>query len=390
MSYDATLLVLGLLTLLIGLGRTSNSPYWAAAALFIILVRSVEATPVWCDGDETLDGHPLNHETLQQLVIDQNAGISIDSMIKLVLHEFEKSQAQVSTGVIGTDQQFLAAFHRLILDHQGPVDFHFTVQLRQNRAFLATVIDPLVFFDCSLTPLQQEAASETQTNIVLSAFAIDLIGREIILQQISEVVSSVYRNNDHPSLVFNPPVEIEIGERVSVIAGLSVSITPDELIEELESRLEGRWNREGLQDGVEVTGRIRAALSGEEGFTVIPIPPEVQGLQVDDPTIWRWNIEATNEGRNRLALSIYELVTVDGNETAILMASDAKLIEITESWYRWAVNFVQDNWRWLWATILVPLMTIFWGWIQRRQKPRSAARSPIWTPEHGRRDDNEN
>ena len=159
--------------------------------LGLCLFSQTLAEPVWCDGDQTLADNPLNHETLRQLVFDQGADDRMDNMIQFVGREFEKNQLRVATDSIGDDAQFLSAFRGLFLVHLGPTDFHFTYQPLNNQAFLASVTNPIVRFDCNLTPQQQKAASETRTNIALAAYAIDLIGRQILAEQVPVVVASI-------------------------------------------------------------------------------------------------------------------------------------------------------------------------------------------------------
>ncbi len=159
--------------------------------LGLCLFSQALAEPVWCDGDQTLADHPLNHKTLRLLVVDQGAGNRSEDMIQLVGREFEKSQSQVTSNSIDGDEQFLSAFRRLILDHQGFKDFHFTHQPLKNRAFLIKITDPLVFFDCRQTPQQLKATSSTRTNIALAAYAIDLIGEQIRTNVMPVVVASI-------------------------------------------------------------------------------------------------------------------------------------------------------------------------------------------------------
>lgn len=160
----------------------------------------IGAEPVWCDGEETLVAHPLNHLTLREAVLDAGTNQSLAKAIDLIEARFQQHQARSPDADARLHQAYLDAFLALLQAADGPADFRFTYQPFQARAFLATTGEHLVFMDCTLTPEQQNRDSVTVTNIALAAYAIDRIGGEIFAEHLKPVITAIdqttvsYRN----------------------------------------------------------------------------------------------------------------------------------------------------------------------------------------------------
>jgi hypothetical protein len=160
-------------------------------------------------------------------------------------------------------------------------------------------------------------------------------------------------------VAFNAPTDLDLHE-AAVIQLLLSGRRP---IQELKSRLTALGKREGAR--VRASDSMEAQLAGT-GFAIEALTPAVQLASHDGITEWRWEVEPTRSGMRRLHLTLSALVDVDGHESAYTVRVFERTLDVRVSLRDRLAGFVGDNWQWLWAALLVPLV----GWLVRqRRKP---------------------
>lgn len=183
---------------------TINLLFSAKACVFgiALLVSSIDASaaPFWCDGDETIPSNPLSITALEQRIVSLGIESSHDDIVNLVKTTFLSRQTQIDL-VEGSDEQvYLDDFLSLIRDNDGPEDFGFTHQERNNRGVLLKLPTQPLIISCDTTPKQLKESSPTQANIALASHAIHVFGYDIVTGALPVVVSAIdgislsYRN----------------------------------------------------------------------------------------------------------------------------------------------------------------------------------------------------
>jgi hypothetical protein len=167
-------------------------------------------------------------------------------------------------------------------------------------------------------------------------------------------------------IAFNAPTELREGEAAEIQLLLSLrkptSVLQDELTEMGE--------REGAR--VKVSDVMEARLTGP-GFEIEAITPERQLVSPGANTEWKWEIEPTETGSQRLHLTLSALIDVKGERTPRAVRTFEKPIVIQVTWQQKITGFVGDNWQWLWTTILVPVAALAWtAWRRPRIGSQSA------------------
>ncbi len=131
-------------------------------------------------------------------------------------------------------------------------------------------------------------------------------------------------------------------------------------ISELKQRIEATGDREGAR--IRVSGRMQARLSGS-GFAITSITSETQAVARDEVTEWKWEVRPVNKGRHYLHLTLSVLLNVDSISTPRAIRTFDKVIEVEVTWCQRAGSFIERNWQWLWAAVLLPIA----GWIWKRR-----------------------
>jgi hypothetical protein len=159
------------------------------------------------------------------------------------------------------------------------------------------------------------------------------------------------------NIAFNAPQTINLRETAVIQLMLSLE-TP---MEELKQTIEAAGEKEGAR--IRVSDRMEARLSGPN-FAITAITPELQAVSRIDTTEWKWEVKPSSHGRHNLHLAVSALLDVDGASTPRVIRTFDKMLEVEVAWHQRVGSFVEENWQWLWAAILVPLV----GWWWKRKK----------------------
>ena len=165
------------------------------------------------------------------------------------------------------------------------------------------------------------------------------------------------------SAAFNAPTELGIGESAEIQLLLSLA----KPIRDLQAELTEIGEREGAQ--VRVAPLMEARLTGG-GFRIEALTPERQPVGRSSTTEWRWEVEGTEGGSHALHLTLSALITVEGERTPRAVRTFDREIEIQVTLRQRITGFVGDNWQWLWAALIVPLLGLAAGFVKARRNRR--------------------
>jgi hypothetical protein len=162
---------------------------------------------------------------------------------------------------------------------------------------------------------------------------------------------------------FNAPTALALGESAVVQLRLSAQKS----IRELKEEITALGEKEGAN--IKVSERMEARLTGL-GFEIEAVTPETQGVSGQETTEWKWEIEPTETGTQRLHLTLTALIEVDGQASPRTVRTFERMLVVDVALSTRVSQFVGDNWQWLWTAILIPLA----GWlVRRRMQPRKHA-----------------
>ena len=159
------------------------------------------------------------------------------------------------------------------------------------------------------------------------------------------------------SIAFNVPQHIDLDKTAEIQLLLSL----DQTVSQLQSQLEEAGARTGSQ--IRVSQSMEAALTGPH-FQIEAITPEAQAITQHGATEWKWEVVPKKSGRLNLHLTLTAIVEMEGRSVKHAIRTFDKTIEINVSFNQRATAFIEENWKWLWATILVPLA----AWLLRRRR----------------------
>ena len=159
------------------------------------------------------------------------------------------------------------------------------------------------------------------------------------------------------NIAFNVPERIN-GRDTAVIQLLLSLAKPSD---ELKLAIEAAGLKEGAR--IRVSDRMEARLTGPN-FSITAVTPEVQAISHLAATEWKWDIKPTADGPQSLHLTLSALITIDGASTPRAIRTFDKTIDVEVTTYQRVNSFLQNNWQWLWATVLVPIV----GWVWKRRR----------------------
>ncbi len=158
------------------------------------------------------------------------------------------------------------------------------------------------------------------------------------------------------NIAFNAPrsMNLHTTAPIQLVLGLAKPI------DELKQMIEAEGEKEGAR--IRVSDRMEARLSGSN-FAITAITPEIQSISRSDVTEWKWEVKPNSEGHQHLHLTVSALLSVDGTSIPPrTVRTFDKVIEVEVTLYQRVGSFFEDNWKWLWAAVLAPLV----GWLLKK------------------------
>jgi hypothetical protein len=156
-----------------------------------------------------------------------------------------------------------------------------------------------------------------------------------------------------------------VDESATIQLIMSPSVSPENLATQVDE--EGAV----ISASVSLTDRMRAELraADPDAFDIQALHdnPE-QLLGTTEPTEWRWTVTAKKPGLQELTLTVYRLVTYEGQEYWPQVSYEA-MIDVNVTWPQ---RLGRVNWEWLLGILLTGLMIpAVWRWADKRRRKRS-------------------
>ena len=171
-------------------------------------------------------------------------------------------------------------------------------------------------------------------------------------------VDQILANLPDGNIAFNSPETMNLEETAMIQLILSMQKT----VEELKEAVTAAGKKQGAI--IKVSRLMEARLSGVN-FQIAAISPEEQRISSELPTVWKWDVKPTSKGSHQLHLTL-NLMFENGPKR--FLRSFDKIIKVEVPPGQQIGGFVENNWKWLWTVIFVPLAG--WGW--RRYKTKEA------------------
>lgn len=170
-------------------------------------------------------------------------------------------------------------------------------------------------------------------------------------------IDEIVKRLDWGNIAFNTPSTMQYAEAAEVVLLLSPNLSPTELEAQLQ-HLGGT-----VTATIRISERMEAHLTGP-GFAIEAITTELQAIPGSSPTRWAWAVTPTETGTLKLHLTLNAHITVAGLDTPLQITTFYRDIKVEVPFVRRVGKFGRENWQWLWATLLVPVMGYWW----RRRK----------------------
>ena len=168
---------------------------------------------------------------------------------------------------------------------------------------------------------------------------------------------------ENANIAFYSPTSMRFGEKRRIHLLLSLRGSIDDLLQILPSDDDS----EGAM--IRVTGQMQAVLKGD-GFKIDALTPSTQAITRLETTDWQWQISAIAGGVQSLHLTLNAILSIGGDSAERTMRVFERQIDIQITLIERVTLFVERNWQWLWAAILVPVAP--WVW-RRRNGPKRQA-----------------
>jgi hypothetical protein len=172
-----------------------------------------------------------------------------------------------------------------------------------------------------------------------------------------ELADQSVRQLDWGNIAFNAPASMTYAQPQTVELLLSPSLS----IADLQAQLQQKVGAESAR--VQISNRMEAQLTGS-GFAIeahIRDPQWVTSQQ----TRWTWKVTPTGHGPQTLHLTLSAYIDIAGRDAPLVVRTFDREIQVNITIAQRASGFIQKNWQWLWAAILVPIAGYLW---KRRRK----------------------
>lgn len=179
-------------------------------------------------------------------------------------------------------------------------------------------------------------------------------------QEALQEIDSILAGLPLATVAFNVPTDVALGESVVIQLLLSTKAP----IADLQRKVTEAGERVGAR--IKVSDRMEARLTGPR-FKIEAITPEAQAISSSELTTWRWEVEPTATGRQRLHLTLSAILDVRGSPSTRMIRTFDRTLAVDVSLSKRVANFLGNNWQWLWTAILVPAV----AWYAARRKRRA-------------------
>lgn len=177
----------------------------------------------------------------------------------------------------------------------------------------------------------------------------------------TQIVDEIVEKLEWGNIVFNAPQKMQFDSPEQIELLLSLKKTVQELQTELNRHPEIESDR------VRISNRMEARLSGK-GFKIEALVPELQAVSGEETTKWKWEVIPTDYGSQRLHLTLTAIISISDKEAPRVIRTFDKNIEVEITLGQRIAGFIMNNWKWLWAAILVPIITFLWKFFGKTKR----------------------
>jgi len=181
------------------------------------------------------------------------------------------------------------------------------------------------------------------------------------------VVDSILQGLPWGEIAFNTPRTMTVGREETIHVVLSGTATADELKKMISETGPVEADR------IQIFENLHVELSGT-AFEIALVGPEIRGVGYTHTAEWLWHVTPKERGAQHLDLTVNVIVKIDGEDREVTIKTFEKDIEVDVDTGDAVLEFIQRNWQWLWATLLVPLSAGLWRYMSQRKRKRKKPR----------------
>jgi len=152
------------------------------------------------------------------------------------------------------------------------------------------------------------------------------------------------------------PTQANIDELIEAKLIINPNSTESEITEQL-----GEASQSG---SIEITRVVEARLETHD-FYIRNVTPTRQVVFNNSDTVWIWDLRAKEAGSKTVRITIDAILTVEGERVERHIESYTGVINIDVTPKQRILTWVENNWKWAWGAIFVPLGIYLW---KRRKK----------------------
>jgi hypothetical protein len=173
-----------------------------------------------------------------------------------------------------------------------------------------------------------------------------------------ELVDQSVRQLDWGNIAFNAPSSMRYAQPQDVELLLSPTLS----VADLEAQLQQKVGAEAAR--LQISNRMEAQLTGR-GFAIEALTPDLQAVTSQQITRWKWEVTPKEHGPQTLHLALSAHIDVAGRDAPLVARTFDRDIQVDITIPQRVSGFIQKNWQWLWAAIVVPIAGYLW---KRRRK----------------------
>ena len=154
-------------------------------------------------------------------------------------------------------------------------------------------------------------------------------------------------------IVFITPNNLNLTETKQVELHLNLF----EIQEKLKKLIHEEVKQYSRSEGVVKIGNIMQARLSGHNFQITNITPNIQAVS-SSKTVWKWEVTPKTQGEHNINLSLSAIVQLDGQETNYSVKTIRQTIIVSLTPFQQVRLFIDRNWQWLWAAILLPIARV--------------------------------
>jgi hypothetical protein len=181
------------------------------------------------------------------------------------------------------------------------------------------------------------------------------------------LVDEAVQGLDWGNIAFNAPDTMDYGH----VRTVELVLSPTLPVSDLQSQLEDQTGVQLAQ--VQISNRMEARLTGS-GFDIVAMRPDLQAVTTQHLTRWVWEVTPTGHGTQKLHLSLSAHIDLGASDTPLVVRTFDRDIVVEVALGQRVTDFLEDNWNWMWAAVVVPCCGYGWAtWKKRRPKSGAGA-----------------